>query len=68
MALKICTGFCKIGQNVGKQAGAELPSSSQVGSSRWSFSSSVVKVAALVVVEVGVYYFFGRVGGCVRWN
>ena len=44
------------------------PSSSQVGSSRWSFSWSVVEVAALVVVEVGVHYFFGRVGGCVRWN
>ena len=39
------------------------PSSSQVGSSRWSFSWSVVDVAALVIVEVGVHYFFGRVGG-----
>ena len=41
------------------------PSSSQVERSEWSFSYSVVKVVALVVVEVGVHYFFGRVGGCV---
>ena len=29
----------------------------------------LVEVVALVVVaEVGVHYFFGRVGGCVWWD
>ena len=41
--------------------GAQL-GQAQVGSSRWSFSWTVVEVAALVLVKVVVHYFIGRVG------
>ena len=49
-----------------------MPSSTQAGisldkSGLATVCIEIIEVTAVVVVEVGVHYFFGRVGGWVGW-